>query len=139
MAKQQPRQTAGGGTPAAPAAGLQFFMAEGLAETAQKAAQDCARTGLAVQEEMLRFTARRWEEDLRLPFALAGCRSVGDLLSVQQTWLDTAFKDYAEEGERLARLAGEAVRDNAERLAGSAGEAAETSARLVEESGQLVE
>ncbi len=137
MAKQQPRKTDGGGLSetAVPTPGFEFFMAEGLAE----AAQSCARTGFAVQEEMLRFTARRWEEDLRLPLALAGCQSFGDLLSVQQKWLDTAFQDYAEEGERLARLAGGAVRDTGDRLAGGTAGAAEASARLVEESGQLVE
>lgn len=75
------------------------------------AAQAGAQACMEWQQELARFAAARLQEDLRVPASLASCRDVGDLVSVQQKWLDTATQDYMTEGERLMRIADRSLRD----------------------------
>lgn len=103
----------------------------------------CADAVLAWQQEVLRFAARRWEADLELSVALAGCRDLGDLVAVQQDWLSSAFRDYTDEGSRLARIAEQVLREGTSQGLRVVEETVQDTvgdgARLMQESGQLLE
>ncbi|SMF55529.1 Phasin protein [Tistlia consotensis] len=75
-----------------------------------RGSEDCARTCLAWQQELLRFTTSRLQADAELPLSLARCRDVPDLVALQQRWFTTALQDYASEAGQLLDLAGRAAR-----------------------------
>ncbi len=56
------------------------------------------------QRELRRFFNVRQESDRRAQSAFAECKNLVDFVGVQQAWLTTAMKDYADEMNWLAQM-----------------------------------
>jgi hypothetical protein len=63
-----------------------------------------ARTLLAYQQELLRFTMHRLDHDVELGRTLARSHGWLEAANAHQQWLAVAFDDYANEGRRLLQL-----------------------------------
>lgn len=82
-----------------------------LMQGAERGSALCARSLLAWQQEMMGFAARRLRENGEAGAALLRCRTPAEVVTVQHDWLRTALDSYAEEGDRLLAVAGEAAGD----------------------------
>ena len=69
-------------------------------------AQTCARQMREAQGEVWRFVTHRLEADANTLQSALACRSMTDLLQVQQDWAQQASTDYAGEAERVLDIAG---------------------------------
>lgn len=58
-------------------------------------------------EEMSRFLSHRFGKDARALHAVAGCKDVPTLLSVQQKWANEMVSDYLEQSSRMVSVATE--------------------------------
>jgi hypothetical protein len=75
-------------------------MFEAAAQLTTKMCEGVAEVG----KELAEFTARRVQEDLRLPARLATCKSPQDVQQVYVDFWTTAFAQYQAEFGRLAEV-----------------------------------
>lgn len=83
-----------------------------MASAAAQSAQACTRQMTELQGEMWRFFSQRLGADATAFQSALDCRSVTDLVHLQQDWAQQASNDYAAEAERLFDFAGQ-LRDAA--------------------------
>ena len=57
------------------------------------------------QEECLRFTAQRWQENSDFATSLVGCQGVVEMAAAQQRWVSTSVQAYADEARRMLTIA----------------------------------
>ena len=69
------------------------------------ASESYARACQAWQQEIVRFTVNRFQNDSVFGQKLATCQNWTDAAQIQQEWAAAMAKDFMEEGNRLAQLA----------------------------------
>lgn len=89
-------------TPNAPFGALPTLMASAMTQYAET----CTRQMSDLQGEMLRFMTQRMGADASALQSALACRSMTDLIQVQQDWAQQASTDFAGEAERVLDIAG---------------------------------
>jgi hypothetical protein len=69
------------------------------------AGENYAKACQAWQQEIVRFTVSRFQNDSKFTQRLSACQNWADAAQVQQEWAATMAQDFMEEGNRLAQLA----------------------------------
>lgn len=69
------------------------------------AGESYARACQAWQQEIVRFTVNRFQNDSVFGQKLATCQNWTDAAQVQQEWAAAMARDFMDEGNRLAQLA----------------------------------
>ncbi len=69
------------------------------------ASESYARACQAWQQEIVRFTVNRFQNDSVFGQKLATCQNWADAAQVQQDWAASMAQDFMDEGTRLAQLA----------------------------------
>jgi hypothetical protein len=68
----------------------------------------------AMRDEAAGFVQKRIEADMETAKAWSSCRTMNDLLDLQQKWLQSAVEHYSEQGLKMAELCQRAVSEPAE-------------------------
>ena len=76
-----------------------------------------------IQQEELRFLARRLERDVQHQGDMAGCRSPSEAAEILSAFIRTMVEDYTDNGRRLADATGE-LQAALARLGGAGGASA---------------
>jgi len=69
------------------------------------ASENYARACQAWQQEIVRFTVNRFQNDSVYGQKLATCQNWTDAAQIQQEWAASMAQDFMDEGNRLAQLA----------------------------------
>ena len=69
------------------------------------AGENYAKACQAWQQEIVRFTVARFQNDSKFTQRLSACQNWADAAQVQQEWAATMAQDFMEEGNRLTQLA----------------------------------
>ena len=69
------------------------------------ASESYARACQAWQQEIVRFTVNRFQNDSVFGQKLATCQNWTDAAQIQQEWAAAMARDFMDEGNRLAQLA----------------------------------
>lgn len=69
------------------------------------AGENYAKACQAWQQELVRFTVSRFQNDSKFTQRLSACQNWADAAQVQQEWAATMAQDFMEEGTRLSQLA----------------------------------
>lgn len=91
-----------------------------LLQANAKAAEVWMASWTKIAQESATFMTKRWAQDTALVDKLIACESPVDVLKVQSDFLKSAFSDYMQEAETVARLetkAGAAGLDAYEKVA----------------------
>lgn len=73
-----------------------------------------------MRDEAAGFVQKRIEADMETAKAWSSCRTMNDLLDLQQKWLHCAVEHYTEQGLKMAELCQRAVSEPAEQAAAPA-------------------
>jgi hypothetical protein len=105
--------------------------------------ESCARTFLAYQQELMRFTASRLQSAAALGQTLAQSRDWFEAATAQQRWFAASLAEYAQETQRLLHLSSELAVEQAhkaeERAQGVAQAAADTVRQAADQAQSAVE
>lgn len=84
------------------------------AEAWSKGASIFGRSFATMQKEGLRFFNQRMEENMKVVEGFAACKSVPDVLAVQQKWFADMTRAYTEEWQRCSEMMSDMARENTE-------------------------
>ncbi|MBL9035411.1 MAG: phasin family protein [Rhodospirillaceae bacterium] len=74
----------------------------------------------AMRDEAAGFVQKRIEADMETAKAWSTCRTMNDLLDLQQKWLHCAVEHYTEQGMKMAELCQRTMSEPAETVAAAA-------------------
>jgi len=83
-----------------------------LADAVGKGASVFGRGFASMQQEGLRLMNQRFEDNIKAASEVGTCKSLPDLLAVQQKWLANMTRAYADEWHRYNVLMTDLVRGN---------------------------
>lgn len=75
-----------------------------LADVVGRGASVFGRSVSSAQQESLRFMNQRLEDNMKAASEVGNCKSLPDLLALQQKWFATMTRAYAEEWHRYNTL-----------------------------------
>ncbi|MGA7329458.1 MAG: hypothetical protein WBX25_34510 [Rhodomicrobium sp.] len=84
-----------------------------IAESAQDLPAQLFQKVIEAEMELCRFYEKRWSEYLKLPQAIASCKSAIDLAELENSFYSRFTTDYASEGSKLFRSFTELVSHSA--------------------------
>lgn len=106
---------------------LQAQLTETWSQQFGRSGETYGRLFAAMRDEFTGFAQRRVEANMATMRAWSECRSVNDVLALQQSWLQSAVEHYVDQGNRIfetCRLAATDLTDAAQ----SGAEAGKTAA-----------
>src|SRR5262245_5592983 len=83
------------------AADLQAQLSEAFSQQFGRSGETYGRLFAAMREEFSGFVQRRVDANMATLKAWGECRSLNDAFTVQQHWLQSAFEQYVDEGNRV--------------------------------------
>ena len=83
-----------------------------LADAVGKGASVFGRGFASMQQEGLRFMNERFEDNIKAASEMGSCKSLPDLIAVQQKWLAGMTRAYTDEWHRYNLLMTDLVRGN---------------------------
>jgi hypothetical protein len=83
------------------AAGLQAQLAEAWSQQASRSGETYGRLFAAMRDEFTGFVHRRLDANLATVREWSECRSLNDLLELQQRWVQSAVEQYVDQGNRV--------------------------------------
>jgi hypothetical protein len=83
-----------------------------VADAVGRGASVFGRSFAAMQQESLRFMNQRLEDNMKVATEAGTCKSLPDLLALQQKWVATMTRAYADEWHRCNVLMTDIVRGN---------------------------
>lgn len=96
---------------------LQAQLTETWSQQFGRSGETYGRLFAAMRDEFTGFVQRRVEANMATMRAWSECRSVNDVLALQQSWLQSAVEHYVDEGNRIfetCRLAATDMTDTAQ-------------------------
>lgn len=96
------------------AAELQAQLSDAWAQQFGRSGETYGRLFAAMREECTGFVQRRLDANMTTFRAWAECRTLSDALALQQSWLQCAVEQYADQGNRIAETCRLAAADVAE-------------------------
>ncbi len=79
-----------------------------LLQANAKAAEVWMASWTRIAQESATFMTKRWAQDTALVDKLIACQTPADVMKVQSDFMKTAFADYMQEAETVARMETEA-------------------------------
>ena len=83
------------------AAGLQAQLTEAWSQQASRSGETYGRLFAAMRDEMTSFVQRRVDANTATMRAWSECRSLNDVLALQQRWVQCAVEHYVDQGNRI--------------------------------------
>lgn len=102
------------------AAGLQAQLAEAWSQQASRSGETYGRLFAAMRDEFTGFVQRRVDANMATVREWSECRSLNDVLAMQQRWVQSAVEQYVDEGNRIletCRLAASDITEGATKAA----------------------
>ena len=96
------------------AAGLQAQLADTWSQHASHSGETYGRLFAAMREETTDFVQRRVDTNMTTMREWYECRSLNDVLALQQRWVQSAVEHYVEQGNRVLETCRLAATDIAE-------------------------
>ncbi|MFN9163303.1 MAG: phasin family protein [Alphaproteobacteria bacterium] len=95
-------------TPFGPVPGATF------ADVVGRSASVPGRSISSMQQESVRFMNQRLEDNMKAASEIGNCKSLPDLMALQQNWFATMTRAYAEEWHRYTTLLSDIMRGDRE-------------------------
>ena len=89
-----------------------------LADAVGKGASIFGRGFASMQQESLRFMNQRFEDNIKTAGEIGNCKTLPDLLALQQKWLAGMSRAYTDEWHRYNVLMADLVRGNDQAASG---------------------
>jgi hypothetical protein len=83
------------------AAGLQAQLADAWSQQASRSGETYGRLFAAMREEITDFVQRRVDTNMTTMREWYECRSLNDVLALQQRWVQSAVEQYVDQGNRI--------------------------------------
>lgn len=83
------------------AAGLQAQLADAWSQQASRSGETYGRLFAAMREETTDFVQRRVDANMTTMREWYECRSLNDVLALQQRWVQSAVDHYVDQGNRI--------------------------------------
>ena len=83
------------------AAGLQAQLTETWSQQASRSGETYGRLFAAMRDEMTSFVQRRVDANTATVREWSECRSLNDVLALQQRWVQSAVEQYVDQGNRI--------------------------------------
>lgn len=83
------------------AAGLQAQLTEAWSQQASRSGETYGRLFAAMRDEMTSFVQRRVDANTATMREWSDCRSLNDVLALQQRWVQCAVEHYVDQGNRI--------------------------------------
>ena len=83
------------------AAGLQEQLTEAWSQQASRSGETYGRFFAAMRDEMTSFVQRRVDANMAAVREWSECRSLNDVLALQQRWVQSAVDQYVDQGNRI--------------------------------------
>ena len=102
------------------AAGLQAQLADAWSQQASRSGETYGRLFAAMRDEFTGFVQRRVDANMATVREWSECRSLNDVLAMQQRWVQSAVEQYVDEGNRIletCRLAASDITEGATKAA----------------------
>ena len=96
------------------AAGLQEQLTEAWSQQASRSGETYGRLFAAMRDECTGFVQRRVDANMVAMREWSECRSLNDVLALQQRWVQCAIEQYVDEGNRIIETCRLAATDLAE-------------------------
>ena len=103
------------------AAGLQAQLADAWSQHASRSGETYGRLFAAMRDEYTGFVQRRVDANMATVHEWFECRSLNDVLALQQRWVQSAVEQYVDQGNRIletCRLAATDVAEAAQKTEG---------------------
>lgn len=96
------------------AAGLQAQLADSWSQHASRSGETYGRLFAAMRDEFTGFVQRRVDANMTTVREWSDCRSLNDVLALQQRWVQSAVEHYVDQGNRVLETCRLAATDIAE-------------------------
>ena len=99
------------------AAGLQAQLSDAWSQQASHSGETYGRLFAAMREEITDFVQRRVDANMTTMREWYECRSLNDVLALQQRWVQSAVEQYVDQGNRVVetcRLAATGIAEAAQ-------------------------
>jgi len=83
------------------AAGLQAHLADAWSQQASRSGETYGRFFAAMRDEVTGFVQRRVDANMATVREWSECRSLNDVLALQQRWVQSAVEQYVDQGNRI--------------------------------------
>lgn len=83
------------------AAGLQAQLTDAWSQQASRSGETYGRLFAAMRDEMTSFVQRRVDTNMATVREWSECRSLNDVLALQQRWVQSAVEQYVDQGNRI--------------------------------------
>lgn len=83
------------------AAGLQAQLADAWSQHASRSGETYGRLFAAMRDEFTGFVQRRVDANMAAVRDWSECRSLNDVLALQQRWVQSAVEQYVDQGNRI--------------------------------------
>ena len=96
------------------AADLQAQLSDAWSQQASRSGETYGRFFAAMRDEFTGFMQRRVDANMATVREWSECRSLNDVLALQQRWVQSAVEQYVDQGNRIMETCGLAAADLAE-------------------------
>ena len=83
------------------AAGLQAQLSDAWSQQASRSGETYGRFFAAMRDEFTGFMQRRVDANMATVREWSECRSLNDVLALQQRWVQSAIEQYVDQGNRV--------------------------------------
>jgi hypothetical protein len=83
------------------AAGLQAQLSDAWSQQASRSGETYGRFFAAMRDEFTGFVQRRVDANMATVREWSECRSLNDILTLQQRWVQSAVEQYVDQGNRI--------------------------------------
>ena len=93
------------------AAGLQAQLSDAWSQQASRSGETYGKLFAAMREEVTDFVQRRVDANMTTMREWYECRSLNDVLALQQRWVQSAVEQYVDQGNRVMETCRHAATD----------------------------